>query len=216
MAVKLHSVGVPLEESVLHCQAKTSCYVDSDIISSGTLYVTSSNVLWMNDEQKGFAVNYDSISVHAISKAINYFPHPCIYMMVSELSCEYDKARNKNCNLEANGHDVEKDDEDEEDDDHEDRIIDLRFVPSDVNSLNAIYEAINKGSCLNPCAEDADLSEDDNFEPVEEMGQGDGVENANGNDDVEDENGEGDPDQFANADEEEGGAADVDESAMEG
>src|ERR1044072_5729571 len=50
----------------------------------GTLYVTSRQVIWVSDadKAKGFAVDFLSISLHAVSRDPDAYPLPCLYTQV--------------------------------------------------------------------------------------------------------------------------------------
>lgn len=53
--------------------------------SPGTLYVTTKQVIWVSDldQTKGYAVDFLSISLHAVSRDPDAYPLPCLYTQVS-------------------------------------------------------------------------------------------------------------------------------------
>ncbi|KAG6488517.1 hypothetical protein ZIOFF_049760 [Zingiber officinale] len=55
--------------------------------SPGTLYVTSRRVIWLSDADKGkgYAVDFLSLSLHAVSRDLETYPFPCIYTQVFDL-----------------------------------------------------------------------------------------------------------------------------------
>ncbi|VFQ77551.1 unnamed protein product [Cuscuta campestris] len=50
-------------------------------LSPGTLYVTTRQVVWLSDtdKEKGYAVDFCHISLHAVSRDPEAYPSPCIY-----------------------------------------------------------------------------------------------------------------------------------------
>ncbi|XP_042425768.1 chloride conductance regulatory protein ICln-like [Zingiber officinale] len=52
--------------------------------SPGTLYVSSRRVIWLSDADKGkgYAVDFLSLSLHAVSRDLETYPFPCIYTQI--------------------------------------------------------------------------------------------------------------------------------------
>jgi nucleotide-sensitive chloride channel 1A len=52
--------------------------------SPGTLYITTKQVIWVNDvdKSKGYAVDFLSISLHAVSTDPEAYSAPCLYTQV--------------------------------------------------------------------------------------------------------------------------------------
>ncbi|EHA8587193.1 putative Chloride conductance regulatory protein ICln [Cocos nucifera] len=55
--------------------------------SPGTLYISTKRVVWLSDADraKGYAVDFLSVSLHAVSRDPEAYPVPCIYTQVSSL-----------------------------------------------------------------------------------------------------------------------------------
>ncbi|CAL9077027.1 unnamed protein product [Musa acuminata var. zebrina] len=55
--------------------------------SRGTLYISTRRVIWLSDvdKVKGYAVDFLSVSLHAVSRDPEAFPLPCIYALVFDL-----------------------------------------------------------------------------------------------------------------------------------
>uniref|UniRef100_A0A6N2MM98 Chloride conductance regulatory protein ICln n=1 Tax=Salix viminalis TaxID=40686 RepID=A0A6N2MM98_SALVM len=52
--------------------------------SPGTLYISTKKVVWLSDvdRTKGYAVDFLSISLHAVSRDPEAYPSPCIYTQI--------------------------------------------------------------------------------------------------------------------------------------
>jgi hypothetical protein len=57
---------------------------ESAVQQSGTLYVTTRRLVWLSDDdlECGYAVNFLSLTMHAISRDQDAYPQPCIYTQV--------------------------------------------------------------------------------------------------------------------------------------
>ncbi|KAJ4706183.1 Chloride conductance regulatory protein ICln [Melia azedarach] len=107
--------------------------------SHGSLYITSKQVIWLSDvdRAKGYAVDFFSLSLHAVSTDPEAYPSPCIY---TQIESEADDG----------------DDEDEESDLESGEVLDLskvtemRLVPSDASQLDTLFEMFCKCAELNP------------------------------------------------------------------
>ncbi|KAL2341111.1 hypothetical protein Fmac_009051 [Flemingia macrophylla] len=105
--------------------------------SPGTLYITNKQVIWVNDvdRTKGYAIDFLSISLHAISRDPETYPVPCLYTQI--------------------------DTEEEADEDHSDsesnqsqqnlsNITEMRLIPSDPTQLDTLFETFCRCAELNP------------------------------------------------------------------
>jgi len=117
----------------------------------GALFVTSQRVVWLSNvtHEKGYALAYPYIMLHAISRDISSgFLHPCIYC---QLDSEQEETVDENDDEEIDG--IEENDDVEEDSHLADSVYkysECRFVPSDPGQLQAIYDALSSGAVLNP------------------------------------------------------------------
>ncbi|KAG5393842.1 hypothetical protein IGI04_023805 [Brassica rapa subsp. trilocularis] len=109
--------------------------------SPGTLYITSRKLIWLSDVDmaKGYAVDFLSISLHAVSRDQEAYSSPCIY---TQIEVEED----------------EDEDEDEEDEDDTEstgaldlsKIREMRLVPSDSTQLDTLFDVFCECAELNP------------------------------------------------------------------
>ncbi|KAG6402293.1 hypothetical protein SASPL_139171 [Salvia splendens] len=55
--------------------------------SPGTLYITTRQVVWLSDSDmaKGYALDFLSVSLHAVSTDPEAYPSPCIYAQITEM-----------------------------------------------------------------------------------------------------------------------------------
>ncbi|XP_057546568.1 chloride conductance regulatory protein ICln [Amaranthus tricolor] len=106
--------------------------------SPGTLYITSKKVIWLSDvdRSKGYAVDFVSISLHAVSRDLEAYSSPCIYTQIET-----------------------EDDEDDEDEEQQQtvdlssvisKIKEVRLVPSDPSELETLFEVFCECAELNP------------------------------------------------------------------
>ncbi|EFJ33206.1 hypothetical protein SELMODRAFT_439246 [Selaginella moellendorffii] len=114
---------------------------DSDAQESGTLYITTRRLVWLSDRDisKGYAVDFLSLSMHAISRDLEAYPSPCVYCQIENGDDEY-------C----------EDDEDEEEDEvangdaNLSKIREMRLVPQDPAVLDNIFQVLCECAALNP------------------------------------------------------------------
>ncbi|XP_010671988.2 chloride conductance regulatory protein ICln [Beta vulgaris subsp. vulgaris] len=110
--------------------------------SPGTLYISSKKVIWLSDvdRSRGYAVDFVSISLHAVSRDIEAYPSPCIYTQIET-------------------GDDEGDNEDEEDEEQQQtvdwsygisEVKEMRLVPSDSSQLETLFEVFCECAELNP------------------------------------------------------------------
>ncbi|XP_039046425.1 chloride conductance regulatory protein ICln-like isoform X2 [Hibiscus syriacus] len=114
--------------------------------SPGTLYITTRQVVWLSDldRTKGYAVDFLSLSLHAVSRDPEAYSSPCIYTQIET-------------------EDDEVEDEPEDSDSECSEVLDLskiremRLIPSDASQLDTLFQVLCECAELNP-------------EPVEEEG----------------------------------------------
>ncbi|XXG77817.1 hypothetical protein AAC387_Pa08g1895 [Persea americana] len=110
----------------------------------GTLYISTKKVVWLSDtdREKGYAVDFLSVSLHAVSRDPEAYTSPCIYTQIDVGEDEESEGSDSECNenLELS------------------KITEMRLVPSDPNQLDTLFEIFCECAELNP-------------EPVEESGE---------------------------------------------
>ncbi|KAG6619821.1 hypothetical protein I3842_Q079000 [Carya illinoinensis] len=118
--------------------------------SPGTLYISTKQVVWLSDvdRTKGYAVNFLSISLHAISRDTEAYPSPCIYTQIE----------------------TEADEDDSEGSDSESsavldlsKIREMRLIPSDPSQLDALFDIFCECAELNPEPIDEEEEEEHNW-----------------------------------------------------
>lgn len=129
-------------EELLHIQEAISIVLGNRPSESpGTLIITSKQVIWLSDVDwnRGYAVDFVSISLHAVSRDPEAYPSPCIYAQIET---------------------GEDEDEEEEENEAESQttnwssgisnIKEIRLVPSDPSQLETLFEMFCEGAELNP------------------------------------------------------------------
>lgn len=103
----------------------------------GTLYISSRQVVWLSDTDrgKGYAVDFLSISLHAVSRDPEAYPSPCIYTQIET-------------GTEDDGSDGSDSDNDEALD--LSKVTEMRLVLSDPNQLDTVFEVFCECAELNP------------------------------------------------------------------
>ncbi|GER48019.1 nucleotide-sensitive chloride conductance regulator family protein [Striga asiatica] len=118
--------------------------------SPGTLYITTKQVVWLSDTDraKGYAVDFISVSLHAVSSDPEVYPSPCIYTQI-ETGAEED----------------EMEDSGSENDDAVDisKITEIRLVPSDPNQLDVLFAIFCECAELNPDPTEAEEEVEHNW-----------------------------------------------------
>jgi len=83
--VVVSSLGPP-EEGVVHKEMNVTTFINEKRIGKGTLYISEARVTWVGDASAAnhtFSLEYNHISVHAISRDAMVFPHTeCLYLMI--------------------------------------------------------------------------------------------------------------------------------------
>ncbi|PON56232.1 ICln [Parasponia andersonii] len=105
--------------------------------SPGTLYISTKKVVWLSDVDKeiGYAVDFLSLSLHAVCRDPEAYPSPCLYTQIETGS---DEDESEDSDSETNGVvDLSK-------------ITEMRLVPSDPNQLDQLFEIFCECAELNP------------------------------------------------------------------
>ena len=112
---------------------------------TGSLFVTTARVVFCPDDDDNaqpLAMNYQSIALHAVSRAdAPYAARGCVY-------CHIDGG--------ADGAPAT-----ERDDDDEDASVEVRFVPHEPTTVDAVFTALSACAELNPDTDDDDDDDDD-------------------------------------------------------
>ncbi|KAF7824935.1 chloride conductance regulatory protein ICln [Senna tora] len=118
--------------------------------SHGTLYISTRQVIWLSDvdKDKGYAVDFLSMSLHAVSRDPEAYPVPCIYALVF-IETEADQDESDNSDSEHNDTlDLSK-------------IREMRLIPSDPSQLDTLFETFCECAELNPEPNDEEGEEHD-------------------------------------------------------
>ncbi|XP_024963506.1 chloride conductance regulatory protein ICln isoform X4 [Cynara cardunculus var. scolymus] len=125
-------------EELMHVQPSVSIVLGNRPPESpGTLYISTKQVVWLSDTErtKGYAVDFLSVSLHAVSRDPEAFSSPCIYTQI-DTGDEDDESESSDS--ESNGTlDLSK-------------ITEMRLVPSDPNQLDTLFEVFCECAELNP------------------------------------------------------------------
>ncbi|KAA6421981.1 MAG: chloride conductance regulatory ICln [Trebouxia sp. A1-2] len=113
---------------------------ERDDAGQGHLYISSTRVIWLKDGQpdQGYFATFPTITMHAISQE----PQPCIYAQLEP------------CGSNS---------QDEESGEEEELYPEIRFIPSDANTLQDIFENLCQCAALNPDPVDEDDSDGGEF-----------------------------------------------------
>lgn len=142
-------------ETVQLVQKECGVSVLSGDVVPGALYLTTKRLIWLGEEkEKGFAVDYPYIGLHALSRDLAAFPRACIYCHLQSAAGLRD----------FTGTPAPPETENQESSDTEGYSVDvgceppgeLRFVPSDESSLENIFKVMTEMSALNPDDDDSD------------------------------------------------------------
>jgi len=137
------------EESVAHIQPSVGIVLgESSVQQPGTLYVTTRRLVWLSDDdlECGYAVNFLSLTMHAISRDQDAYPQPCIYTQIDGCDDEDEE-------YEENGTDDGADDEALDNHgiiDDLSRVTEMRLVPTDASSLDHLFQVLCDCAALNP------------------------------------------------------------------
>lgn len=105
--------------------------------SPGTLYISTRQVVWLSDvdRAKGYAVDFLSLSLHAISRDPEAYPSPCLY---TQIETEADEDESEGSDSESSDAlDLSK-------------ITEMRLVPSNPSQLDTLFDIFCQCAELNP------------------------------------------------------------------
>lgn len=128
-----------VSEELLHVQPSVAIALGHRLPESpGTLYISTKRVMWLSDTErdKGYAVDFLSISLHAVSRDPETYPSPCIYTQIEAEAAE---------DGESDGSDAEC-----PDDTDLSKITEMRLVPYDPNQLDTLFDIFCQCVELNP------------------------------------------------------------------
>ncbi|XP_064456185.1 methylosome subunit pICln-like [Ornithodoros turicata] len=181
----------PPAEGIRHREEATEAFIQSRQLGKGTLFIAESRLSWVGENNTGFSLEYPSVALHAVSRDLTSFPQECLYLMIDGDLDEAEPLANENSDNENNTDDPIS--------------SEIRFVPENKSSLDAMYKAMSECQALHPdptdsiseeeegCYDDAD-DDDEEDEGAEydvraaeqsrgfgnEDGEGDGEWAANG------------------------------------
>ncbi|GAB4858735.1 hypothetical protein Ancab_010209 [Ancistrocladus abbreviatus] len=164
-------------EDLMHVQEGVAIVLGNHPAESpGTLYITSRRVIWLSDSDssKGYAVDFLSISLHAVSRDPLAYPSPCIYAQIETEEAEAEEDDSGGSESESDTGPLELS-----------KVKEMRLVPSDANQLDRLFEVFCECAELNPePIEDQDEENDWVFgaDQIEAEASGEDSEwNASGN-----------------------------------
>ncbi|WVZ04093.1 hypothetical protein V8G54_024899 [Vigna mungo] len=104
--------------------------------SPGTLYITTKQVIWVNDvdKTKGYAVDFLSISLHAVSTDPEAYPLPCLYTQIDTEEADHDHSDSESNHIEQDLSNV----------------TEMRLIPTDPTQLDALFAIFCQCAELNP------------------------------------------------------------------
>lgn len=158
--------GAPLLDSasgeeLIHTQPGVSVVLaNRPPETPGTLYISTRRVVWLSDvdRAKGYAVDFLSISLHAVSRDPEAYALPCIYTQIDT------------------GADDKSEDSDSESNEIEaldlSKITEMRLVPSDPNQVDTLFEIFCRCAQLNPGPVEEDAEEHNWISSVDQMEAG--------------------------------------------
>ncbi|KAJ4488070.1 regulator of volume decrease after cellular swelling-domain-containing protein [Lentinula aciculospora] len=133
-----------------------------DDAKEGVLYVLESVLIFMSKTGNGLQIEYPLITLHAVSRGDT---PPSIYCQLDESSAKALKMLVDSEQPQTNGHvDKTSADESEEEEDEGLEDMDMRvlnIVPSRVDSLDSIFEALSLCAALHPDPPGSDDEEED-------------------------------------------------------
>ncbi|KAJ8771457.1 hypothetical protein K2173_026634 [Erythroxylum novogranatense] len=148
--------GVPVldadnGEEMMHVQPGVSFVLGNRSPETpGTLYISTKKVVWLSDvdRTKGYAVDFLSLSLHAVSRDPEAYPSPCIYTQIE---------------VEDDEHESEESDSESSEVLELSRITEMRLVPSDPGQLDTLFDVFCECAELNPEPVDEDDEEGHNW-----------------------------------------------------
>ncbi|XP_061956651.1 chloride conductance regulatory protein ICln-like [Populus nigra] len=125
------------EELMLMCREVSIVIGNGSPESPGTLYISTKKVVWLSDvdRTKGYAVDFLSISLHAVSRDPEAYPSPCIYTQI-ETGEDEDELEGSDSEC-SDALDLSK-------------VTEMRLVPSDPSQLDTLFQVFCECAELNP------------------------------------------------------------------
>ncbi|KAJ3189549.1 hypothetical protein HK101_008915 [Irineochytrium annulatum] len=124
----------------------------------GEIRVTEEKLLFVQDHNAtSVAIDYPTIVIHAISRGENdpVARRPCIYCQLGSAVVVDERAS------ELRGEPTAKATEDSDAEEEGDETCEMRIVPDDAESLDAIYQALSECATLHPDPDYVDEDEND-------------------------------------------------------
>ncbi|QCD89024.1 chloride conductance regulatory protein ICln [Vigna unguiculata] len=114
--------------------------------SPGTLYITTKQVIWVSDvdKTKGYAVDFLSISLHAVSTDPEAYPLPCLYTQIDTEEADDDLSDSESNPIEQDLSNVKE----------------MRLIPSDPTQLDTLFAIFCQCAELNPEPNDDEEEEE--------------------------------------------------------
>ncbi|KAJ7949620.1 chloride conductance regulatory protein ICln [Quillaja saponaria] len=155
-------------EELMHVQPGVSIVLGNrPRESAGTLYISTKQVIWLSDADraKGYAVDFLSLSLHAVSTDPEAYPSPCLY---TQIETEAEDDDSDSSDSESSGTlDLSK-------------IREMRLVPSDPIQLDTLFQVFCECAELNPEPNDEEGEEHNWIFGADQMED----EEAEGEDDI--------------------------------
>ncbi|CAL9099312.1 unnamed protein product [Musa hybrid cultivar] len=125
--------------------------------SPGTLYITTRRVIWLSDTDKGngYAVDFLSVCLHAVSRDPEAYSLPCIYTQIE--TEDGDNEESESSDSESHG-DLELS-----------NVTEMRLIPSDPGQLDTLFGIFCQCAELNPEPQEEEEEENSWFFGNEEM-----------------------------------------------
>ncbi len=161
--------GLPVledNERIILSHANVACFLDPERSEgSGAMHVTTKFVYWFSaeDVERGYRLQYNWISMHAVSRDPESFARPCVYCQLDlppaapSFMCMDGGDAGEEDEADAGAADDAEEADDADNgmaDDPFDSLSEIRFVPADDAAINAIFTAMSDGAALNPDPEE--------------------------------------------------------------
>ncbi|GBG85556.1 hypothetical protein CBR_g40194 [Chara braunii] len=158
-------------ESLMHVQPDVSIVLgDSVVEEPGTLYITTKRIIWFSEAVpdpvkscKGYAVDFLSLGMHAISRDTEAFARPCIFAQIENGSMCEDYPDNDEPDEEEVVDGVGLPEVDLS------RVSEIRLVPEDTTVLDRLFQVLCECAALNPDPDGPEDGEGDFFYDDEEV-----------------------------------------------
>lgn len=158
--------GEDHEELRLTAPGTGIVFGEGQLQQPGTLYVTTWRLIWLSDDdlRKGYAVDFRSLSMHAISRDPEAYPVPCIYTQIEGGADEdeWDELEDGDEELLENENHVEERD-------NLSKVSEMRLVPRDPNGLEHLFQVLCDCALLNPDSDGEQEGEGEWFFNVNEV-----------------------------------------------